>query len=115
MTNRDFYNAVINGTIGDDEVNFAKAAIEKLDARNENRKSKPSKTALANEPIKASLLTYITEQPQTAAELAAKVDISTAKASALLLQLVNEKAVAKTEVKIVGKGKVNGYCLPTEE
>ena len=30
MTNREFYNAIVNGTIGEAEVEFAKAAIQKL-------------------------------------------------------------------------------------
>ena len=59
MTNRDFYTAISNGMMNDEVKAFAVAAIEKLDARNTARKSKPSKTAEANAPIKEALFNSV--------------------------------------------------------
>ena len=116
-TSRDFYNAIINGTITDKEKEFAEAAIEKLDAKNANRSSKPSKKAIENEPIKASILEMLTEktEPITAMDIATALKISTQKASALCMQLANRGKIEKTEIRVKGKGAVKGYTLATTE
>jgi predicted HTH transcriptional regulator len=110
-TSRDFFNAIINGTISEVEAEYAKSAIEKLDAKNANRSSKPSKKAIENEPIKASILEMLMEktEPITAMDIATALEISTQKASALCTQLANEGKVEKTEIKVKGKGAVKGY------
>ena len=109
MTNREFLNAVVNGTVNDDMVAFATAELEKMDARNAKRAATPSKTAIANEPIKANIVTYLSEHGlSTAAEVGEALGITTNKASALLRQIDNLNV---TEVKIPKKSKVKGYAL----
>lgn len=117
MTNREFLTAVANSSLSDDLVTYAAEQIVKLDMRNAARKekqsSKPSKTAIENEPIKASIMEFLSAQsePMIAADIAENVGITTAKASSLLRQLVNDGKVIKSEVKIPKKGKVNGYFI----
>ena len=55
MTNREFYNAVANGTMSDEIKGFAKDAIVKMDERNAKRKrnSKPSKTTVKYDVVSA--------------------------------------------------------------
>lgn len=108
MTNREFFNAIVNGTLNEEVIAHAQTAIEKLDARNAARKDKPSKKSLENEPIKEAIKALLTEEPMTASEIAEKVEISTQKASALLRQI---EGLNVTEVKVKGKGKVKGYSL----
>lgn len=108
MTRREMFEAIVNGNITDEVVNMAVKEIAKMDERNARRKSKPSKNAVANEPIKAHILEVLTDVPMTATEVAQKVEISTQKASALLRQI---EGLAVTEVKVKGKGKVKGYAL----
>lgn len=108
MTNRDFFTAIVNGTLNEEVIAHAQASIEKLDARNAARKDKPSKKSLENEPIKEAIKSLLTEEPMTASEIAEKVEISTQKASALLRQI---EGLNVTEVKVKGKGKVKGYSL----
>lgn len=94
---------------GNDEIKvFAESEIEKMNARNAKRSATPSKTALANEPIKAEISKVLTHEPQTAKEIAEKVEISVQKASALLRQI---DGLEVSEVKVKGKGKVKGYSL----
>lgn len=107
MTYREFYNAVINGEITEEMVEFAKGAVEKLDARNAKRAERPSKKAVENEPIKAKIAEILTDTPQTASEIASKVEISVQKASALLRQM----EVSVCDVKVKGKGTQKGYSL----
>ena len=117
MTNREFLTAVANSSLSDDLTTYAAEQIVKLDmrkaARKEKQSSKPSKTAIENEPIKASIMEFLSAQsePMIAADIAENVKITTAKASSLLRQLADAGNVVKSEVKIPKKGKVKGYSI----
>lgn len=108
MTRREFLEMVIEGKVTDEMKNFANSEITKMNDRNAKRKASPSKTAIANEPIKAEIVKGLTNEPKTASEIAKEVGISTQKASALLRQI---DGLTVTEVKIKGKGKVKGYSI----
>ena len=99
---------VIEGKVTDEMKEFAHSEITKMNDRNAKRKASPSKTAIANEPIKAEIVKGLTNEPKTASEIAKEVGISTQKASALLRQI---DGLTVTEVKIKGKGKVKGYSI----
>ena len=102
MTNREFFEAVQNGTINADVQAHATAEIDKMNARNEKRATTPSKTAVANEPIKAQILTFLTEKNEQilTSVIGEAVGISTAKASALCKQLANDGKIVSEEVKV---------------
>lgn len=119
MTNRDFLTAIINGKVTDAVIDHAKTQLAALDARNEKRKNTPSKTAKANEPIKAALLAWLSEQTEPVladAAFAAGIEgiSSPAKAVALFTQLFAEGKVAKTDVKVKGKGVRKAYSIKAE-
>lgn len=111
MTNREFFENIINGTINEEIIAHAREAIEKLDARNARRANTPSKTAIANAPIIEAIKAILMTEPQTAGVVAEKVDISVQKASALLRQIVANGDAEVTEVKVPKKGKQKGYYL----
>ena len=115
MTNREFFNAVIKANVNDELTSHATAELEKLDKRNAQRSSKPSKTQLENEPIKARLLEILAVKPMTASEIH-EVDagLSTQKISSLCRQLVEAGKLAVEDVKIPKKGKQKQYHLVTE-
>lgn len=116
MTYRDFYNAVINASISAELTEFANTALAKLDTRNAKRAEKPSKTALANAPIKESIIALITDNGvKVASEVAVALDISTNKASALCVQLTKEGRLVQSEIKVPKKGKVKAYSLAVAE
>lgn len=121
MTTREFLTAIATS---EDIANFAPELTEeagvriaKLDAANAARKakasSKPSKTALENEPIKAAILSHLANmtEPLSAAELAEALDITTAKAASLCGKMVKEGVLERTEVKVPKKGKTNKYSV----
>ncbi|MBP3908122.1 MAG: hypothetical protein J6D33_04280 [Turicibacter sp.] len=108
MTQREFYNAVINGTITEDMVTFATEAIEKLDVRNAKRAERPSKTQIANEPIIKAISEVLTDEPMLASKIAELCGISVNKASALAKKVEGVKVV---DVKVKGKGTQKGYFL----
>ena len=112
MTNREFYTAIMNGTVTDEVKSHAAEAITKLDERNQKRSSKPSKTQLENEPVKTAIVDYLTVHGgAVAADIAAEVDITTQKASALCRQLVESGSLTVEEVKIPKKGKCKKYSV----
>lgn len=116
MTNRDFYTAIVNTeTLSEELRQFATDALQKMDERNAKRSSKPSKTAVANEPIKTAILAALTDEPQTAPDLAAIVGdgVTHNKVTALARQLVAEGKATVTEVKVPKKGKMKGYAIVT--
>lgn len=116
MTTREFLNAVITLADSTNEIeikNKAEGLITALDAKNAKRAEKPSKTAVANEPIKAAILEYFkaADGVHIAADVAADVNITPQKASALLRQMVESGILKAEEVKVPKKGKVKGYSL----
>lgn len=112
MTQREFLTAVSNGNINDEVIEMAKAEIEKMDARNEKRKTTPSKTALANEPIKEEIVKTLTERGTlNAADVGALVEITTQKASALLRQLVEDGKVKYKDEHVPRKGNLKFYSI----
>ena len=113
MTNREFFTAIVsNPTLSAELVEFATEAIAKLDKRNASRSSKPSKASLANAPIKASIVEYVTVHANSLASgIAEACEISTQKASILCRQLVEDKVLTVCEVKVPKKGKLKAYSL----
>ena len=113
MTNREFYTAIASSTTLPAElVEFAAAAIEKMDNANLKRKNTPSKTAIANQPLKEQLLNDILSlEPMPTNNVAAALGVSNQKASALLRQLVAEGKVVAVDSKVPGKGKQKFYSL----
>ena len=123
MTNREFFTAVSAGIINDEVIAHATSAIEKMDTANANRKSKPSKTSVANEPIKASIVELLTTNGAMVASAIGtalttpELEISTSKVSALCRQLVEAKVLSVEDVKIPKTGSVKQYSIatPSEE
>ena len=113
MTNREFYTAIAQGAMNDELVAFAQEAIVKMDERNAKRSSKPSKTAVENEPIKAQIMEFITKRNEfcIAGAIAEALEISTQKASALCRQLVADGKLVEKEVKVPKQGKRKAYGI----
>lgn len=110
MTNREFFENIINGTVGTEEIEHAKAEIEKLNARNAKRANTPSKKSVENEPIKANIADFLNGKDFTvASEIAKGLELSTQKVSALCRQMVENGTLTVTEIKVKGKGTQKGY------
>lgn len=117
MTNRDFFNLIsANETLPSYLREHADNELAKLDKRNAARSSKPSKTQLANEPIKAAILEWLSTQtePVTASVVGEAHGISVQKASSLLRGLVEENKLTQSEVKVPKKGTQKAYAIKEE-
>lgn len=113
MTTRNYFEAIAAGNVDDAVKEWAKGQIEKLDARNAKRAATPSKTAIANAPLKEALLSYLSENEGkfTEAELGKVIDASHNKAGSLVRQLVAEGKVNVEEVKIPKVGTRKAYFV----
>lgn len=110
MTKREFYTAIKNGKIDEQVKLFASDELKKMDAVNEKRRNTLSKKAKENEPLLRQITDEIlTEEPKTATDVAAVLEVSVQKASGLLRRLVEDGKAAKVDVKIKGKGTQRGY------
>jgi DNA-binding transcriptional regulator GbsR (MarR family) len=106
MTQKDYFNEIIalakeNGR--DDLVTFCEDRIEKLSKKSASKK--PTKTQIANEDIKATLVTILTEldNPSTVSEIMTdsrlESGLSNQKVSSLLKQLRDDGTVVRIEEK----------------
>ena len=113
MTTREILTIIANGKATEETATWAAKEIEKLDARNAKRKETPSKTALANAPLKEAIYKYLCENEGefTSNDLGAVIDASFNKAGALARQLVAEGKVKEKEVKIPKKGVRKAYFV----
>lgn len=131
MTQREFFNAIVNGTLivkekndkgeivknersifdndgfnlSDEIKDFARDFIKKLDDKNDKRKENLSAKQKNNEVIKESILELMQDGEKRSAKMI--VDIiealpHTQKASPLLKQLVDSGKLTSTEEKIGG-------------
>ena len=101
MTQRDYYNQIIALATDNDRpdlVDFAKGRIALLDKKSANKK--PSKTAEANEGLKAVIAEVLTTEGATVSEIMAKderlANLSNQKVSAVLRLMVADGTVTKT-------------------
>lgn len=125
MTNREFYQNVIDlisvnddspATCVDTDALLAKAQelIAKLDASNAKRTSADSKAKQETAARREAVFAALSEAPQTAAEIAAKVGVTEGQASSALTFFFKNDQCDKTEVK-VGKSRKMAYSLRVSE
>lgn len=131
MTQREFFNAIVNGTLvvkekdengniveneraifnedgfnlSDEMKDFARSLIKKLDNKNDKRKENQTSKQKDNEKIKESILELMQDGEKRSAKMI--VDMiealpHTQKASPLLKQLVDSGKLTSTEEKFGG-------------
>lgn len=119
MTNREFYNAIVNSNITDEVIAHASEAIEKLDKALENRKNKTSpkekEKAAENAKFDETVIGILTNEPQIEADIASALGVTGPKARASLKRLVEAGVVTKSEVKVPKRGALKAYALAATE
>lgn len=122
MTNREFYTKIASLTNVDSElVEFATAAIEKMDAQGAKRREAQAEKAAAKQAEKAPIRDAILEvmgdadNPKTASMLIEEARLTdTVKPTSipsLMRPLVEAGAVLKVDMKIPGVGTKRAYVL----
>lgn len=109
MTNRTFYESIINGIVNDEVIDKAKDELSKLNARNVKRAdAKAIKSAELNAPIEEAIMNAI-NGTMTTAEIATAVGLSTNKVSPRCKVLVENGKLIETDVKVKGLGNRKAY------
>jgi hypothetical protein len=112
MTNRELYNAIINGNITADVVAKAREEIAKLDARNLAKAEKPNKKQVENEPIAKAIVEYLTDKGEVlGVDSATALNLTTNKTNGVAGNLVKEGVLVKGKAKVKGKGEMTTYAL----
>lgn len=110
MTKREFLTKIMESNLEAEIVNFATEELAKLDTTNARRRDKVSKAAAANIPLLEKIEAEILDdEPKTASDVAAFLEVSVQKASALCRKLVAEGRAREIEVKVPKKGKQKGF------
>ena len=118
MTNRDFYNAIINAdltAIFEDEMaksvkEHAKAALGKLDETNEKRRNAPSKKELENLPLMEQVVNEVLSfEPMTASDIGAVIGVNHNKATHIVKMAVTRGLAGVKDIKVPKKGMQKGY------
>ena len=110
MTDREFFVAISNGEMTDELMAKAADKIEKMDAAAEKRKGAVSKKAAENQPLVDRIVDEIlNDEPVTATDVAAILEVSVQKASQLCRTAVAQGKANQTEVKIPKKGNQKAY------
>lgn len=113
MTMREYHTNITNGIVNDEMKAYAAERIAKLDADLAKRNSKPSKASIANEPVKAEIVAFITKRGEAclASAIGEACGVSTQKASVLCRQMVESGVLTSSEVKVPKVGKRVVYTL----
>lgn len=110
MTRREFYEAIVNGTINEEVTAMSAELIEKMDAQNAARRDKVTAKKAENLELVDKVVEMLGSEPLTATDIAAALDVKVQKASALCRMAVNAGRATSTEVK-GPKGKCKGYTV----
>ena len=108
MTKREFYQAIVEGTVTEEVVAMAQEAIAKLDATNAARREKVTAKQAENLVLVEKVVEMLGDEPLTATDIAAALEVNPQKASALARMAVKQGAAISADVK-GPKGKCKGY------
>lgn len=110
MTKREFLTQVIEGTISNETVEFAKAEIVKLDAELAKAAEKRAAKKAENAPLMDALQAILTDEPMTASQIAENVEgINNASKATVIAKALVEAGIATiSKIKVKGR-EVNGY------
>lgn len=113
MTNREFYNAIINGKVTADIVAKATEELSKLDAKNAKRASdKSAKRVVEFTPIEDSILEILSDgQIRITSEIASMLSLNPSKVSPRCKALVEKGKVSEVDVKVPKVGMRKGYVI----
>ena len=103
----------------DEVIAFVDKEIEAIDKKNEKARERNAKKKEASDELRAEIKALLTDEFQTGEEITAKIqetheDVSKAKVTARLSQLVRSEDAVKTTVK-VDKRRIMAYAVAGTE
>ena len=117
MTSREFLTAIL--AIADlpaDLSAYAQAEIDKLNAKNEKRKTANGEIKEENKPIAEAILKALANGQMLSTDLAVAIGQSVQKVNGVAGEMWKNGTLVKVKVKVKGKGEQTAYALaPTAE
>lgn len=112
MTNREFFESVINGNVTAETVEHAKSELAALEKKNQKAREKAAEKAKENDPLKEQIVEFLRIKPNVSSEIGSAIGVSTSKASYLCRDMVADGVLSVSETKSpTSKGKVKLYTL----
>ncbi len=115
MTNRQALTLIVNGNVTAEVKAWAKGEIDKLDKRNEKRKTAEGEIKAENKPIAEAIAKALVGGAMLSADLAKYIGQSTQKVNGVAGEMVKLGMLTKTKVKVKGKGEQTSYSLVAVE
>ena len=117
MNERTYLNAVLAlPNLSDELKEETQARLDKMNAKNEKRKTMQTKTQKENEPIAKAIVEALANGGMLGLDLATAIGQTPNKTNGVAGNLVKEGVLIKTKVKVKGKGDMAHYELaPTDE
>jgi len=115
MTRIEALRAIVAGDITDEVIGKVEEMITAHEAELAKRKERAAekraeKDKEYDEVIARIVDTILTDEAKTASEIAAELEVSVQKASALMRKVVERGLATKSDVKVKGKGTQKGYA-----
>ena len=112
MTNREFFETIINGTINDEIIAKANDLLSSLDAKNAKRRDTVTKDKAEVIARREAVLQYLQSHDgiHTRDEIAEAVGISANQVTSACNALVSAEMVTKSDIKVDKSRKV-GYAI----
>ena len=109
MTYKEFLQAIIEGNLSEDVQAKAQTELEKMELANERRRNSPTKAQIENAPLADAMHEILTDEPLLTTDLAAAMDLSTSKASAIARLLEKEGRAVSHDIIVPKVGLRKGY------
>lgn len=109
MTEREIYNAMIDGTIDRDVlVEFAEKKLAQLDKRNASAAKRAAAKRAEGDELTETVFGFVSDEPQTreditSAMVEAGYEVTVGKVQARLTRLFNDGRIAKAKAKVTGE------------
>lgn len=112
MTYREYFNNVLSANISDEMNEVSVEFLTKLDAKNEKRKTTPSKEKVESANRREMVVKFLKENDGTFTrdQIAEAIGISVGQVSGACKILVDEGIITKSEMKI-DKSRKMGYAI----
>ena len=112
MTAREALTAVVGGNITDKVKEWAKGEIDKLNKKNEKRKTAQGEIKAENKPIADAILVALANGQMLSVDLATAIGQTSQKTNGVAGEMAKIGMLIKSKVKVKGKGEQTAYSLP---
>ena len=113
MTAREALTAIVGGNITDKVKAWAESEIDKLNKKNEKRKTAQGEIKKENKPIADAILVALANGQMLSVDLATAIGQTSQKTNGVAGEMAKIGMLVKSKVKVKGKGEQTAYALPS--